>query len=107
MRPGWPETKTSSSSLRAGLAPLQVVLDLGRLAVLVDAEEADVEVVARILEVVRIAAEEGDLLLRGEDQAHVGVLLEAIEVILAALVERDDVAAQAWSCPAIPSRSRP
>ena len=80
--PGWPETKTSSSSLRAVLAPLQVVLDLGRLVVLVDAEEADVEVVARILEVVRVAAEEGDLLLRGEDQADVGVLLEAVEVVL-------------------------
>ena len=77
VRPGWPATKTSSSSLRAVRAPLQVVLDLGRLAVLVDAEEADVEVVARVLEVVRVAAEEGDLLLGGEDEADVGVLLEA------------------------------
>ena len=90
------------------LAPFQVVLDLGRLVVLVDAEEADVEVVARILEVVGIAAEEGDLLLRGEDQADVGVLLVAIEVILAALVEGDDVAAAGSGLVrAIPSRSRP
>ena len=63
--------------LAAVRAPLQVVLDLDRLVVLVDAEEADVEVVARVLEVVRVAAEEGDLLLGGEDEADVGVLLEA------------------------------
>ena len=68
--------------LRPGLAPFEVVLELGRLVVLVDAEEADVEVVARVLEVVRVAAEEGDLLLGGEDEADVGVLLEPVEVIL-------------------------
>ena len=37
------------------------MLDLGRLVVFVDAEEADIEIVARILEVVGVAAEEGDL----------------------------------------------
>ena len=79
---------------RPGRAPLQVMLDLGRLAVLVGAEEADVQVEARILEVVRVAAVEGDLLFGGEDQADIGVFLEAVEVVLAALVERDDVAAQ-------------
>ena len=94
VRPGCPATKTSSSSVGARLAPLQIVLELGRLAVLVDAEEADVEIVARILEVVRVAAEEGDVLLRREDQPHVGVLLVAVEMVLPALVERDHVAAQ-------------
>ncbi len=54
---------------RALGTPLQVVLDLGRLAVLVDAEEADVEVVAGILEVVRVAAEEGDVLSPGRRPA--------------------------------------
>ena len=77
------------------LLQLQKVLDLGRLVVLIDAEEADVEVVARILEVVGIAAEEGDVLFRREDQPHVGVFLELIEMILAALKQRDHVAAQA------------
>ena len=76
----------------AVLAPLEVMLDLGRLAVLVDAEKADVEIVARIREVVRIAAVEGDLLLRSEHQANVRVMLETIEVILPALIERDDLA---------------
>ena len=95
VRPGWPETKISSPSLAPAGAPLQEMLDLGRLAVLVDAEEADVEIVARVLEVVRVAAEEGDVLLRGEDQPHVGVFLVAIEMVQAALVQRDHVAAQA------------
>ena len=75
--------------------PLQVVRRLDRLAVLVDAEEADVEIVAGILEVVRIAAEEGDVLLGREDQPHVGVFLVAVEVVQPALVERDHVAPQA------------
>ena len=57
--PGWPVTKTSRLR-RARLAPLKVVRRLDGLAVLVDAEEADVEVEARELEVVDVAAEEGD-----------------------------------------------
>ena len=80
---------------RAGLAPLQVMRRLRGLAVLVGAEQADVEVEARVLEVVRVAAEEGDLLFGREDQPDVGVFLVAVEVILAALVEGDHVAAQA------------
>ena len=83
--------------LRAALAPLQVVRRMHRLAVLVRAEEADVEVVARILEVVGIAAEEGDADFRREDEPDVGVFLVAIEVVLAALEERDHVAAEAAS----------
>src|SRR5205814_697916 len=77
------------------LRPLQVVLNLRRLAVFVDPEEAHIEVEARKLEVVRIAAEERDLLLGREDQADVGVALETIKMIRAALVERDDIAPQA------------
>ena len=62
---------------RAGLAPVQKVLELDRLVVFIDAEEADIEVVARILEIVRVAAEKRDVLLRREHQPHVGVLLVA------------------------------
>src|SRR5947209_8777275 len=76
-------------------APLQVMLDLDRFVVLVDAEETDVEVEARILEVVRITAVEGDLLFRSEDETNVGVPLEEIEVILAARVEGDDLRLEA------------
>ena len=78
----------------SGLAPLEEVRRVNRLAVLVDAEETDVEVEARILEVVGVAAEEGDGVLRREDEADIGVFLVAVQVILAALVERDHVAAQ-------------
>ena len=53
--------------LAAVRAPLQVIRDLGRLAVLVGAEEADVEAVAGELEVVGIASEEGGVELGGED----------------------------------------
>ena len=81
--------------LRARRAPLEVMLGVGGLAVLVGAEEADVEVVAGILEVVGIAAEEGDVELGREDEPDVGVLLVRVEVVLPALIERDHVAAQA------------
>ena len=78
--------------LRTGGAPLQVMSGPRGLAVLVGAEEADVEVVARVLEVVGVAAEEGDGELGGEDEPDVGVFLEGVEVVAAAVVERDDVA---------------
>ena len=51
------------------------------LVVLVDAEERDVEAEPRVLEVVDVAAEEPDLLLRREDQPHVGVAAVAVEVV--------------------------
>ncbi len=80
--------------VRTFAAPLQIVIHFDRNAVFVSAEERDVQVVARILEVVRIAAEKGDIELRREHQPHVGVLLVAIEMILAAVVKRDHIAAQ-------------
>ena len=56
-----------------------------RLAVLVGADERDVQVVAGELEVVGVAAEEGDVELGGEDEPDVGVLLVEVEVVLASL----------------------
>ena len=76
-------------------APAEVLRGLQRLSVLVDAEEAHVEVVAGEVEVVRVPPEEGDGLLGREDQPD--VLLPAavrVEVVLAAAVQRDDLAAQ-------------
>lgn len=81
--------------LRAVFTPLQVMLNFRRLAVLVNTEEAAIEVLPRVSKVVRVAAVKGDLLFRGEDETNVGVAFEAVEVILAALVERDHVAAKA------------
>src|SRR6266705_1633787 len=79
----------------ARLTPLQETFHVYCLVVLVDSEKADVQVVARILEVVRVAAEERGRFLRCEYQSHVGISLVPVEVILAAVVERNDVAAQA------------
>ncbi len=80
---------------RALVAPFEKVRWHGRLAVLVGAEETDVEAEPWKLEVVGVAAEIGDAVLRREDQTDIGVLLVAIKVIQPALVERDHVAAQA------------
>ena len=79
--------------LGAALGPGEVVLRLDGLAVLVDAHEGDVQIVAGELEVVRVAAEEGDGVLGGEHQAHVLEAAVLVEVVLAALVERHHVAA--------------
>ena len=82
--------------LRSGRRPLQVVVGgVGRLAVLVEPEQRDVEAVARIGEIVGVAAEERGLELRREDQAHVRVLLVAVQVVQRALVQRHHLAAQA------------
>ena len=80
VRPGLPETNTSSLSETPVLLHLKYGRSCTGLSVFVDAEEADVEIVARILEVVRVAAVERDLLLGSEDQADVGVLLVAIKM---------------------------
>ena len=75
-------------------APREKVRHPRGLVILVDAEEAGIEVVTRKLEVVGIAAKECDLLLGREDEPHVGVFLGAIEMVAATLIERDHVAAE-------------
>src|ERR1041385_8663326 len=70
------------------------MIDLGGLAIFVSAEEADIEVVARIFKIIRITAVKGNLLFGGEDQADVGVFFIAIEVVLSALVKGHHVTAQ-------------
>ena len=88
---GMPRHKHEVAVGHAVLGPRQMVLHPGRPAMLVGAEEADVEVEPGKLEVVGVAAKEGDLLLRREDQPHVGVFLRAVEVVGASLIERDHV----------------
>ena len=77
--------------------PFQEMLGADWRAVLVHAKDREVEVVTRIGKVVRVAAEEGHLLLGREHQPDVGVLLVTVEPILCALVERHDVGPQAGS----------
>ena len=81
--------------LGSGGAPAEEVGGLGRLPVFVGPEEGDIEAETRILEIVRVPTVEGDLLVWSEDESDVGVALVAIEVISTALIEGDDVAAEA------------
>src|SRR5690606_19608320 len=65
----------------------------GRVAAgLVRADERDVERVARVCEVVRVAAEEPGLELGREDELDGRVAAVAVEHLLAAVEERDDLA---------------
>ena len=70
--------------------------DLGRLAVFVGAQHAHVEVVAREVEVVRIAAEERHREFRREDQAHILIAMVFVYIVDAAVIQVDDVAARAF-----------
>src|SRR4029077_15997114 len=66
-------------------APLQVVCALDRQVLLIHPEEADVEIVARIFEIIRVASKECCILLGREDQPHIGVFLVAIQMVRAAV----------------------
>src|SRR5438132_8662139 len=68
-----------------------------RLAVLVNPKECDIQVVARELEIIRIASKKRHLKFRRKNQPHVGVLFKTIKVIESAGVERDYIAADAGS----------
>src|SRR6266567_9442915 len=80
--------------LRPIRIPFQEVLDLRRLAVFVGAEDTDIEIEARVIEIVRVAAVKSDLLFGSKDKPYVVVTLETIKVIGAALVKRDHVGTQ-------------
>src|SRR6266404_3692170 len=79
---------------RAFRVPLQVMFGLGGLAVFVSAENADIEIEARVLKVIRIAAVEGGLLFGRENDPHIVVAFVAIQIVNAALVEGDHIGAQ-------------
>ena len=79
------------SILRAGGVEREE-LRVRRMAVVVRTQERHVEVVAREIEIVRIAAEEGRVLVRREHQPHVLVAAVAVQRGAATMVERDHVA---------------
>src|SRR5690606_5833027 len=85
------------AGLDAVRAPLEVgVRGVERAAVLaVGAEEREVERVAGVREVVRVAAEETEGLLGRGDEAEVVVAAEGVGGVAAAVVERDDLDAEA------------
>ncbi len=76
-------------------APVQIIGNFRGMSVLVHAKQADVQIVARVFEIVGIAAEERDGLLWSEHQADIGVALVAIQVIEPTVIKRNHVAAQA------------
>jgi hypothetical protein len=53
---------------------VEEVLDFGRLAIFVNGEEADIQVVARVFEIIGVAAKESGLELGRPDDAHVAHL---------------------------------
>ena len=58
--------------------PLQEMLDLRRLAVFINAKKANIQIVARVFEIIRVAAEKSHLLLGREDQSHIIVTFVSI-----------------------------
>ncbi len=80
---------------RALRIPLEIVLAPNGLPILIHAEQREIQVVARVCEVVGIAAEERDLLLRRKNNPHIGVLLVAIQPVFPALIQRHHVGAEA------------
>ena len=67
----------------------------GWFTAFVGAQKSDIEIETREIEIVRIAAELCNCKLRRKHQAHIGVALVTIQIVNAAVVERNEVAADA------------
>ena len=93
--PGVAGDESEFAGARARRGEAEKIRHLCRLAIFVGAKQADVQVMARELEVVRVAAVKSDLLLGRKDEPHIGVTLEAVKMIRPALPKRDDIGAQA------------
>src|SRR5262249_42180062 len=74
--------------------PLQVILALHRLAVFVNAKHSEIDVKARIGEIVRIASKKSGLLFRSENKSNVGIFLIPVKPVLAAFIEGYDIRPQ-------------
>ena len=67
---------------------------LGGFAVFVKPDKGAIQIVAGKIEIVRIAAEEGRLPFHRKHQPHVGIFAVGVKLVLAALIERDHLAAE-------------
>ena len=67
---------------------------VNRFVVFIDPEKRDVEIVARVFEIIGIASEKRGRLFRRKDQPDIGVFFVAIEMVGAAIIKRDNVAPQ-------------
>ena len=89
-RAGVADHEHGVAALHPGLAPAEEALaGVERIAVLVDAQEGEVEGVARVGEIVGVAAEVADGQLGRHHHAHVGVAPEDVGRGASAVVERD------------------
>ena len=75
-------------------APLEKIVGVEWLSVVVHAKQRHIEVIARIGEVIRIAAIKSGLLLRRKYQPDIRVRLVLIEPVFAAVVKRHHVGAK-------------
>ena len=64
---------------------------MNRLVIFIDAHQRHVDIEARKIKVVGVAAEEGRLKFRRKHQTDVGIFLITIKIVLAALIKRYDV----------------
>src|ERR1700731_4570494 len=71
------------------------MIDLGRLPVLVGPKNTNIEVVARILKIIRVASVKCNLLFGRKDETDIVVSFVAIEVVNGALIKRDHIGAKA------------
>src|SRR5262245_30649306 len=86
--------KNQISVGRARGRKLKIIFYLGRLPGFVGAKKADIQIMPRELEVIRVTAIEGDLLFWRENNPNIGVTLVKVEMISAALPECDHVGTQ-------------
>ena len=73
--------------------PFEIVFQADRLIVFIDSEKSEIEIISREHEVVRIPPEEGNGEFRGKNQPDILKTLVAIKVVFAAVVERNNIAA--------------
>src|SRR5579883_2977665 len=66
---------------------------VGGLVLIVDAKIADIEVIARELEIIRVASEKGDVFFGRENEPDILKAAIFIKIVNAAIIKRDDIAA--------------
>ena len=85
----FPRTSTYESQFAvvwSARIKFQKIVDLGRPAVFINTEEADIQIVTGIFEIIRVTAEKRHLLFRREDQPYIIVTFVTIKMIRAALI---------------------
>ena len=85
---GAPAHECELAIARSARIPFQEIVDPGWLAVFVDTKDADIEIEARIFEIIWVAAVKGHLLFRRENDSHIIIAFVTIKMIRPALIKR-------------------